>query len=67
MMVMVMSTTVIMVVMTLLLVNLMMMDWVGRAEVQLVENALLYLGLQKKWAVKMVADLKMGRVGKSGS
>ena len=48
---MMMSTTVIMV--TLLLVNLMMMDWVGRAEVQLVENALLDL-VAKKCAVKMV-------------
>ena len=50
--IMMMSTTVIMV--TLLLVNLMMMDWVGRAEVQLVENALLDLGLVKTCAAKMV-------------
>ena len=54
----------IMVVMTSLLVTLMMLDWEGRAEVQLVENALLDLGSGKKCATKIVADLKMGKWGK---
>ena len=55
----------IMVVMTsLLVVTLMMLDWEGRAEVQLVENALLDLGSGKKCATKIVADLKMGKWGK---